>query len=68
MIYRVFSKKNRALLSEMIRTDFKLRYQNSVLGYLWSLLKPLMLFVILATLMLATRKVDWYAQAAGGQA
>jgi len=28
-------------------TDFKLRYQGSVLGYLWSLLKPLMLFAIL---------------------
>ncbi len=33
----------------MIRTDFKLRYQGSVLGYLWSLLKPLMLFAILYT-------------------
>ncbi len=33
----------------MIRTDFKLRYQGSVLGYLWSLLKPLMLFGILYT-------------------
>src|SRR5882762_90595 len=43
----VFSKKNRALLSELVRTDFKLRYQNSVLGYLWSLLRPLLLFVIL---------------------
>lgn len=47
MIKRVISKKNQALLSEMIRTDFKLRYQGSVLGYLWSLLKPLMLFGIL---------------------
>ena len=28
-------------------TEFKLRYQGSVLGYLWSLLKPLFLFVIL---------------------
>jgi ABC-2 type transport system permease protein len=28
-------------------TDFKLRYQGSVLGYLWSLLKPLLLFAIL---------------------
>lgn len=47
MIKRVISKKNQALLAEMIRTDFKLRYQGSVLGYLWSLLKPLMLFGIL---------------------
>jgi ABC-2 type transport system permease protein len=44
---RLFSKQNRALLSELVRTDFKLRYQGSVLGYAWSLLRPLMLFVIL---------------------
>lgn len=41
------SKSNRALLSELVRTDFKLRYQGSLLGYTWSLLKPLLLFVIL---------------------
>lgn len=39
--------KNNALLSELVRTDFKLRYQGSLLGYAWSLLKPLFLFVIL---------------------
>ncbi len=43
----IFSKKNRALLSELVRTDFKLRYQNSFLGYAWSLLRPLFLFLIL---------------------
>lgn len=42
-----FSKKNRALLSELVRTDFKLRYQGSVLGYAWSLLRPLLIFLIL---------------------
>lgn len=41
------SKSNRALLAELVRTDFKLRYQGSLLGYAWSLLKPLFLFVIL---------------------
>ena len=46
-IQRVLSKKNRALLSELVRTDFKLRYQGSVLGYAWSLLRPLMMFAIL---------------------
>src|SRR6266568_4589919 len=43
----IFSKKNRALLSELVRTDFKLRYQGSVLGYAWSLLRPLLLFLVL---------------------
>lgn len=41
------TKKNRALLAELVRTDFKLRYQGSVLGYAWSLLRPLLLFLIL---------------------
>ena len=41
------SKQNRALLAELVRTDFKLRYQGSVLGYAWSLLRPLLMFVIL---------------------
>lgn len=31
----------------MVSTDFKVRYQGSVLGYFWSLLKPLFLFAIL---------------------
>jgi ABC-2 type transport system permease protein len=35
------------LLKELVRTDFKVRYQGSVLGYLWSLLRPLFLFVIM---------------------
>jgi ABC-2 type transport system permease protein len=43
----IVSKENRALLAELVRTDFKLRYQGSVLGYAWSLLRPLLLFVIL---------------------
>lgn len=43
----MLNKKNRVLLSELTRTDFKLRYQGSVLGYLWALLRPLMMFAIL---------------------
>ena len=35
------------LLRQLVKTDFKLRYQGSALGYLWSLLKPLFLFAIL---------------------
>lgn len=35
------------LLKQLVKTDFKLRYQGSVLGYVWSLLRPLLLFLIL---------------------
>lgn len=35
------------LLRQLVITDFKLRYQGSFLGYLWSLLRPLALFVIM---------------------
>lgn len=33
----------------MSKTDLKLRYNGSILGFLWSLLKPLSLFVVLNT-------------------
>lgn len=41
------TQKNRILLKEMVKTDFKLRYQGSAIGYLWSILKPLMMFTIM---------------------
>jgi ABC-2 type transport system permease protein len=47
LIEKVFKKENRVLLAELVRTDFKLRYQGSVLGYAWSLLRPLLMFLVL---------------------
>ena len=35
------------LLRELVRTDFKIKYQDSILGYIWSVLKPLFVFIIL---------------------
>ena len=35
------------LLRELVKTDFKLRYQGSILGMAWSVLKPLMLFAVM---------------------
>ena len=35
------------ILRALVITDFKLRYQSSVLGYIWGLLKPLAVFTIL---------------------
>lgn len=34
----------------MVRTDFKVRYQGSALGYLWAILKPLFMFAVLYVL------------------
>lgn len=44
---RYLTIRNRSILREMVGADFKVRYQSSVLGYLWSVLRPLFLFVIL---------------------
>lgn len=35
------------LVKELSFTDFKLKYQGSLLGYLWSLMKPLLFFLVL---------------------
>lgn len=43
----IFNKRNRVLIKELVKTDFKLRYQGSLLGIAWSVLKPLMLFAVM---------------------
>lgn len=61
---KVFSKRNRAILSEMVRTTFKVRYQGSALGYLWSILKPLALFgimyIVFTVVWPVARGVEYY--------
>jgi ABC-2 type transport system permease protein len=46
---RIQSRYHYALvvLRELVRTDFKLRYQGSFLGIAWSVLKPLMMFAVM---------------------
>jgi len=39
----------RDLFYELVRTDFVMRYHNSALGFIWVLLKPFLLFLIIAT-------------------
>ena len=56
-IPRVFNRKNRILLKELTKTDFKLRYQGSILGYLWALLRPLMMFAILYVVFVKLLKI-----------
>lgn len=43
----LLNKQNRILLYELVKTDFKLRYQGSFLGIAWSALKPLLLFAVM---------------------
>ena len=40
----VFNRRNRILLNELSKTDFKLRYQGSILGYLWAIIRPFLMF------------------------
>ena len=37
----------RELIWVLAKTDFKLRYHGSALGYAWALLKPLLMFAIM---------------------
>src|SRR5688572_25470451 len=59
LVQNTLSKQNRALLRELVATDFKLRYQGSVLGYAWSLLRPLLLFCILYLVFVQFLKIDY---------
>jgi len=48
MAYMAKSHENyRELVMRIAKTDFKLRYHGSVLGYVWVILKPLLMFSIL---------------------
>ncbi len=41
------NKNTKDLLFELIKTNFKIRYNNSILGFVWVLIKPFAMFTIL---------------------
>lgn len=41
------SNYSMVVLKELVKNDFKMRYQGSLLGVVWTVLKPLMLFVVM---------------------
>jgi len=56
VISQRYQTQNQAdLLRELVRTRFKLRYNNSILGFIWVLIKPLMNFLILYFIFTAFR-------------
>ncbi|AFC99375.1 ABC-type polysaccharide/polyol phosphate export system, permease component [Methanocella conradii HZ254] len=53
----------RGLIKKLAITDLKVRYKNSVLGILWSLLQPLMMFLVLLivfTGLMLNRSIEHY--------
>ncbi|MBO6006727.1 MAG: ABC transporter permease [Aeriscardovia sp.] len=40
-------RRNWIILKALVHTDFKLRYQGSFLGVIWSVLEPLMMFAVM---------------------
>lgn len=53
------------LLKQLVKTDFKLRYQSSLLGYLWSVLKPLFLFLIMYMVFVKVLNIDFGVKNSG---
>lgn len=57
------SKANQKdLLEVLIRTNFKLRYNNSILGFIWVLMKPFLYFLMLFIVFTAFRGGELSAQ------
>lgn len=49
-MFQSFKKRNTwDLIWQLFRTDFKLKYNDSVLGFIWVLVKPFALFMIIYT-------------------
>lgn len=46
------------LFYELVRTDFILRYHNSILGFFWVLLKPFLIFCIMVTVFSLAFKIQ----------
>lgn len=54
-----YTKKDLNLLRELTVSDFKLKYNRSVLGFLWSLIKPLMMLTTLYLVFHILMKFDF---------
>jgi len=50
--------KYKDLFIELVKKDIKLKYRNSILGVLWSMLNPLLMMVVLSIVFMALFKND----------
>ncbi len=50
------------LLRELVRADFKIKYQDSALGYIWSVLKPLFMFAVLYVVFIKVLRVGGHIE------
>lgn len=55
LFWTKLENRNFDLLKELVKTRFKLRYNNSILGFVWVLMKPLLSFLILYFIFTAFR-------------
>lgn len=55
----MFTKQEFSLIKELTFTEFKLKYKNSVLGFLWHLLKPLVMLLTLYIVFKVFIKIDF---------
>jgi ABC-type polysaccharide/polyol phosphate export permease len=44
---RLFTKANRNLMAELVRAELKLTEQNSILGFLWSYVNPILTLLVM---------------------
>ena len=52
------------LLLELVKRDLRVKYRKSVLGYLWSLLNPLMMMMVVSIVfsyMFRFKEIECYA-------
>lgn len=62
-VYFLNFKKYKDLMLELIRKDIKLKYRNSILGVLWSILNPLLFMLVLTVIFseLFSSSIEYFA-------
>lgn len=46
--YIIRIKKNQFLFEQLVKRDFKKKYKRTILGFLWSMLSPLLMLCVMS--------------------